>query len=384
MTTAITKIQDSMLRLDEIAANSALISGQLSPFSQAITMAEAIKEIRASLTNEVMQTAIMPLMNTKLGFRTDKDPSRPVWKKDPKTSKWSEVVPEPYSVEIVRECLIEATLRGVPPVGNCWNIISSQAYITKEGFWHLIGKKIAGISDFKISIGVPKMVKPAGDARNASDEEAKGATVNCVAIWKLHGREDRVEREIPIRVNAQMGADAIMGKAERKLLAAAYAQITGTVLSDADATEAETPLLMPEGSSSKPKVLVSQDKQINPFAGTALEVDEPASEPEQPAPSAPPREEASPEDVTQIVECKFDSVAKKSKPREDGGETTWHELKVITRGKIVTFYTFSQTLGERLGGLKKGAELSLSVKPSRNGNFTITDYTLAVEKGGLI
>lgn len=289
-----------MLRLDEIASKSALISSTGNPFSQAITMANAIKEIRASLSIDVMNEAIMPLMNTKLGFRTDKDPSRPVWKKG-KDGKWAEVTPEPYTVETVRECLIEATLRGVPPVGNCWNIISSQTYITKEGFWHLIGKKIEGLTDFKISIGVPKMIKPAGDARNASDEEAKGALVPCFATWRLHGKEDRVEREIPIRVNAQMGADAIMGKAERKILAAAYAQITGTVLGDADATESDAP---PMRDASPAKAAAVTSEPINPFkqpetiqaqneaAGTAATV-EPTHEDLANMPNAPWGDEGS-------------------------------------------------------------------------------------------
>ena len=228
-------IPQSMAALDELAARAEIVTAGSSPFSQAVSMATAIQQIRLALTDQVMTAAIMPLMNSKLGFRTDKDPNRPAWNR--KSGKME--TPVPYEITVVRECLIEATLRGVPIVGNCWNIIAAQSYITKEGFWHLIGKKIPGLTDFKVSIGVPRMIKPAGDARNASDEEAKGAVVVCFATWKFNGTADRVEREIPIRVNAQMGADAIMGKAERKILAAAYAQITGTTLGEGDATEIE-------------------------------------------------------------------------------------------------------------------------------------------------
>jgi hypothetical protein len=174
--------------------------------------------------------------------------------------------PEPYGIAVVRECLIEATLRGVPIVGNCWNIIAAQSYITKEGFWHLIGKKIPGLTDFKVSIGVPRMIKPPGDARNASDEEAKGAVVPCFATWKLNGVSDRVEREIPIRVNAMMGADAIMGKAERKILAAAYAQITGTTLGDADASEIEHNEVR---NVTPPKREAPADEPADPFKDVA-------------------------------------------------------------------------------------------------------------------
>lgn len=221
----------TMTRLDDIAATATLVTTSKHPFTQALSMAEAIKAIRAALPDEVMNEMILPLMNSKLGFRTDKDPNRPAWNKSTRQME----SPQPYPLATVRECLIEATLRGLPPVGNCWNILNGQSYVTKEGFWFLLGSRIEGLSDFKILVGVPRMVKPPGD------EDAKGALVTCSASWKLHGKDGHLEREIPIRVNALTGADAIMGKAERKILAAAHAQITGTTLGDADASENETP-----------------------------------------------------------------------------------------------------------------------------------------------
>lgn len=247
-----------MMRLDEIAAGAELTTSTDNPFTRAITTATAIQNIRATLTDKVMTEVILPLMNSKLGFKTDKDPLRPAWSKRNNCME----TPEPYPLNTVRECLIEATLRGMPPVGNCWNIISGQSYITKEGFWFLIGKKVQGLTDFKVSIGVPKMIKAAGDARNASDDEAKGALVPCSASWKMHGNADRIEREIPIRVNAMMGADAIMGKAERKILAAAYAQITGTMLGDADASEMDAPPMRQVTPSAAPLDI----DPIQPFA----------------------------------------------------------------------------------------------------------------------
>lgn len=240
-----------MAQLDELASKADILAAGGAPFSMAITMAGAIYDIRRHLTDQVMNTVIMPLMNSKLGFRTDKDPSRPSWDKNSRSMK----APTPYPVETVRECLIEATLRGLPVVGNCFNIIASNAYTTKEGLWFLIGKRVPGLTDFKVSIGVPRMIKPPGDARNASDDEAKGAVVACFATWKLNGAADRIEREIPIRVNAMMGADAIMGKAERKILAAAYAQITGTMLGDADVSEDEPKMRDATPPAANPEVL---------------------------------------------------------------------------------------------------------------------------------
>lgn len=351
-----------MLRLDEIASNSALITSGGSPFTQAITTAQAIGDIRATLTDAVMNEVIMPLMNSKLGFRTDKDPNRPVWKKG-KDGKWTNEAPEPYSVSTVRECVIEAILRGLTIVGNTFNIISQQSYTTKEGLWYLIGKKVEGLTDFKISIGVPKMIKPAGDARNASDEEAKGAIVACFAMWKLNGVADRVERDIPIRVNAQMGADAIMGKAERKILAAAYAQITGTTLGDADASEYD-----PAAAASEPRQTAGRDVTSTPAANPFAE------EKETPAATAPL------EVVTEVAdEIPMDHPAKESPFVNENDEraSLVSDIKAMLLEQDSDMATFGAAC--KVAGLVKGTKTLRDVPIADLRN--IHDNRLAILSG---
>lgn len=48
------------------------------------------------------------------------------------------------------------------------------------------------------------------------------------ATWLLHGKPDSLEVCIPVRVNSGMGADAILGKATRKILGRIHARITGS------------------------------------------------------------------------------------------------------------------------------------------------------------
>ncbi|MGC4017523.1 MAG: hypothetical protein QM755_23860 [Luteolibacter sp.] len=275
MSTSIAPLESSMGRLDAIAAGASLLSAPGAPFSQAITTANAIREIRDALTDEIVSTVILPLMNTRLGFRTDRDPNRPTWDRQSRSMN----VPEPYPLATVRECAIEATLRGLPMVGNCWNIIASNSYVTKEGFWFLIRHRIEGLTDFKVFIGVPKMIRAAGDAKNAKDEDAKGAVVPCHATWKVHGQADRVEREIPIRVNTGMGADAIMGKAERKILAAAHAQITGTTLGDAEVSEDEADSGMRNATPAAASTPTAYASVIDPFAVPEVGTETPPAEP---------------------------------------------------------------------------------------------------------
>lgn len=184
-------------------------------FPKAFAMARGIAQLRELITPELMKE-IMPLMNTALGFQTDKNPSQI----DYKTGK-----PHiPYTESVVKECFIESVLRGYSPVGNEWNILAGRCYVTKGGLGRKL-KELDGLTDFKPFFGVPRM---AGD---------KSAVVAASATWRMQGVPDKIEREFSIKVNAGMGSDAIVGKAERKLRAAAYEQITGSRLTDGDADD---------------------------------------------------------------------------------------------------------------------------------------------------
>lgn len=150
------------------------------------------------------QNQLMELQGSALGFRTDKD-------KD-----------GGYQWPVVAECFLEAAIRGARPTGNEFNIISERAYLTKEYFARRV-QEFPGLSDLKLSPGVPT-VKP----------NATGAIVPYRAEWRLNGEAFNLEREIPIRVNSGMGADAILGKATRKILAAVYGRLTGSELTVPD------------------------------------------------------------------------------------------------------------------------------------------------------
>lgn len=90
--------------------------------------ASAVAAIREALTNDVMNAVIMPLVNTKAGFLTDRKPTR----KNPN--------PVPYTLDEVRSCVIEALTKGVLATGNHFNIIAGSCYITREGYAYLLKK----------------------------------------------------------------------------------------------------------------------------------------------------------------------------------------------------------------------------------------------------
>lgn len=162
-------------------------------FIKANILASGIQELQLHLGP--MMDAFMPLQNSSLGFKTDQAAG--------------------YSKDVVRDAVIEATLRGVQVVGNQFNIISGRCYITKEGYEHKL-RNHKGFTDFKANYGVPKM-HPNGE----------GAIVECNASWTFNGKADEMKAEIPVRVNKGMGTDAILGKATRKFLKRVFERITG-------------------------------------------------------------------------------------------------------------------------------------------------------------
>jgi hypothetical protein len=206
-------------RIDEISkrASSAFLGGE--SFEKALVVAQSIGELKAALTDEVMRP-IMELMNTPLGFMTDQDPKRPSTN-NPK--------PEPYTVEIVRDCFIEGRLRGFFPVGNEMNIIAGRFYGALAGFERIV-RNHPKVTDFKDTYEVP---------RRAGSGDAEGALVKCRAEWKQDRVKQTLEREFAVRINRGMGTDAIVGKAKRKLFAAVLSRLTGVVTPEGDATDVE-------------------------------------------------------------------------------------------------------------------------------------------------
>ncbi len=187
-------------------------------FQKAFMMAAGIQRLRQMINPDMMKS-IVALQGTSLGFKTDKDSNGG------------------YDEKTVKDCMIEAVLRGVQPVGNQFNIIASRCYVTKEGFTHLL-KNLPGLSKLNLKFGVPKT-------------QQGGAIVEASANWIFNGQEDSYgPREFAIKTNKYMGADAILGKCERKLRKAIYEQITGVQMIDGDVSDIPVTTVTPESKQS--------------------------------------------------------------------------------------------------------------------------------------
>lgn len=199
------RTETALIKIDQIAEQFGVEpSAGLAPFRRAVNIARGIQALRQAVTPDVM-AQIMPLQGSQLGFRTDKDKEGG------------------YPADVVKECFIEATLRGVPTGCNTWNILAGRMYITREGYSYLV-KKLPNLSNLKLFPGVPKASQG-------------GALVDYKATFKLDGEPQELQRTIPVRVTPGAGADNILGKAARKMLKAVYEYVVGSEHSVTDPEE---------------------------------------------------------------------------------------------------------------------------------------------------
>lgn len=200
-------------------------------------MSRAISALEGILTDKVCDEWLAPLMGRPLGFRTDRD---------------LKPANERYSIGEVRECAIVALLSGFEVYGNEWNIIGGNFYAAKNGLERKV-RKWEGIKNFEL---IPGGIQAVGD---------KGALVGMTARWTtqdgevqtlvcdimprtnadgsplmLDGKQAVTDGRIPVRVNTGMGADGILGKAERKMYARVLKKWSGMDFPDSDGDAIDT------------------------------------------------------------------------------------------------------------------------------------------------
>jgi hypothetical protein len=209
-------------RLDLFAGKYAkeLEDSNMTAFRRAAMTAIAIKRLR-TLINEPVLALLRDLMNTPLGFKTDRGPH-------------SKKYPTPYGDDIMRDCAIEALLRGVLWTGNEFNIIAGQCYITREGYTRKL-QEIPGLTNLVVSPGIPRV-----------DKDSGRTVVRFAASWVYNGvadslkdHEGKPRRVFAITVNEGSGPDQIVGKAHRKGFKAIFDQIHGSSHRDRDDTDVE-------------------------------------------------------------------------------------------------------------------------------------------------
>ena len=174
-------------------------------FGAAFTAVGVVKLLREALTDEVMHEVFMPLMNTKIGFLTDRDHSKP----DKKTGQ----PPTPYPVPVVRDCLIDALAMGLMPTGNQMNILAGRMYPTKEGYSALLSR-----------LGVKYICEVGLDE---SEPTAKAARIQVVINYSYNGEKSKIATVATVKKDSYSSLDQLRGKAERRGKKILYEYLTG-------------------------------------------------------------------------------------------------------------------------------------------------------------
>lgn len=198
----------------------ALREKDLKNFHRALLTAQAVDELRSLFTPGVNKL-LRSLMNTPLGFMTDRDPIR--------NSKVTS-----YSDEVIRDCAIESLLYDVGWTSNEFNIIAGRCYITQAGYGRKL-RKTEGFTDWNEAPGIPVLHQGKVVVRVAQSCKVNGV------VYELKDGEGKPGRAWAIKVNEYMGDDAIVGKAMRKSRKALFEQIHGSEHTPPDGDENEVP-----------------------------------------------------------------------------------------------------------------------------------------------
>lgn len=202
---SLAQAQQSFMAACEAAGNLSLAENA----GAAFMAAGIVNQLRNALTDEVMTQYFMPLMNTKVGFLTDK----PGYDR-----KTGEVKPT-YPINVVRDAIIDAAFMGLLPTGNQFNIISERMYPTKEGFTALL-KKI-GCRYFISLTPLP-------------DVSPTCAAVCCKINYEWHEDKNGFSVTATVKKDGYSSMDQIKGKAERQAKKKLYEYLTGCDFGDAD------------------------------------------------------------------------------------------------------------------------------------------------------
>ena len=202
----------------------------------AFETALVVNKLEAVLTDEVMKAVFMPLMNKKIGFLTDRDPSKP---------DKSGVKPTPYPISVVRTCIIDAAAVGLLPTGNQFNIISGTMYPAKAGFTALLAK-------MKHSMGLIYSFEFDAETTVKSADPSYVA-IPCKVSYKTN-REDLkgiFKYVAMVKSNGTTSTtDQLRGKAERKCKKAFVEFLTGMDLGEGDPDSAVVDVPYTEVSST--------------------------------------------------------------------------------------------------------------------------------------
>lgn len=191
---------------------------------EALLVGEFIGKVDSLLATDDATTRIRALVNSDIGFRTDRE----------------------YQPEVIRRCVIDALWKGLRVVGNEFNIIGGRVYCTSAGY--------AGLLDRHPNIDGAIEVTVVTNEIDGNMAIMSGRVKFHYMTPGTRGFLPREESlDVRMRIVQGVGLDALEGKARRKLLKAAYDSVNGNVSTvvDGDIDDPEANAEPPAGQVHK-------------------------------------------------------------------------------------------------------------------------------------
>lgn len=138
-----------------------------------------------------------------------------------------------YTPDIVKSSMVVGLINGFMPVNFEMGIICHKFYGKAAGYKRKILEH-PGVSNFKEALGVPAV---ADGGKTALVAGYITCDINGTPFRREFVKREDIDLRIPVRVNDQMGPDAVLGKARRKAYKAAYEEIAGIKIDDPDTDE---------------------------------------------------------------------------------------------------------------------------------------------------
>ncbi len=233
---AVATIDQATKEIDTVVEECLPItSQQTQSFGQALVLAKGVKTLRnLFLTPEIKET-VESMANTPLGFMTDRSPAAI------ESSKRTDL--QPYTYDEIKECCIEAMLKGYRITNNEFNIIASRFYPAKDGKYRKIIED-ERVSNFKFT-HTPPLFCVEDRIEYGKPKQIQIAKVQCYASWHQDGGEVKLgygedKLVFKIKVNAFMGDDGVVGKALSKLFSRVLMRLEGRMVPDSDIDDSQT------------------------------------------------------------------------------------------------------------------------------------------------
>lgn len=244
-----------------------LITTEIDSFAASFEVAQGIAFLREMfLKNPEIRKAIENMQNRRLGFVTDRSP------KAIARAKANGKDLKPYTYEEIIEPCIEALINGYRLTNNEFNVIAGNFYPAKAGKYRKI-VEYPGITNFSFTVTPPVF------------EGSDYAKVRCFASWRKDGRlqtfgtSNRGKEDtqvVKVKINKNMGEDAIIGKAQSKMFTRILERMQGVSMpesTDLELGETGEPITLTAGAEGDYSGESDQEKVEREFKERTKDLD---------------------------------------------------------------------------------------------------------------